>query len=40
LATYDQLVRLPEKLLVGARMTSEGIRYSNIDPDQEISAAP
>ncbi len=21
-------------------MTSEGIRYSNIDPDQEISAAP
>jgi hypothetical protein len=21
-------------------MTSEGIRYSNIDPDQEMSAAP
>lgn len=24
----------------GARMTSVGIRYSNIEPDQEISAAP
>ena len=24
----------------GERMTSAGIRYSNIDPDQEISADP
>ena len=28
------------RLPAGARMTSEGIRYSNIEPDQEISAAP
>jgi len=29
-------IRLPS----GARMTSDGMRYSNIDPDHEISAAP
>jgi len=28
------------RLSVGARMTSDGIRYSNIEPDQEINAAP
>ena len=28
------------RLPAGARITSDGIRYSNIDPDQEISAAP
>ena len=28
------------KLPVGARMTSGGMRYSNIEPDQEINAVP
>ncbi len=28
------------RLRRGARITSDGIRYSNIEPDQEISAAP
>ena len=28
------------RLPAGARITSDGIRYSNIDPDHEISAAP
>ena len=28
------------RLPAGARMTSDGIRYSNIDPDHEISAEP
>jgi hypothetical protein len=33
---FVRSMRLP----AGSRMTIEGIRYSNIDPDQEISAAP
>ena len=36
----DQPTGLLEQAPVGARMTSDGIRYSNIEPDQEISAAP
>ncbi len=28
------------RLPVGARITSDGMRYSNIEPDQDISAAP
>ena len=28
------------RLPAGARITSDGIRYSNIDPDHEISAEP
>jgi hypothetical protein len=28
------------RLPIGARITSDGIKYSNIDPDHEISAAP
>ena len=31
---------LLSRLVAGVRMTSEGMRYSNIDPDQESRAAP
>ena len=37
--TISRLV-CSSRLPAGARMTSDGIRYSNIDPDHEISAAP
>jgi hypothetical protein len=34
----DQAAGLLEQAAAGARITSDGIRYSNIEPDQEISA--
>ena len=40
LAAHDLLVRLAQHAAAGERMTSAGIRYSNIDPDQEMSAEP
>ena len=33
-------VRLAQQAVRGERITSAGIRYSNIEPDQEISAEP
>ena len=38
-ATTSRYV-LSSRLRAGARMTSAGIRYSNIEPDHEISAEP
>ena len=41
LTAHDEPIRLLEQTsLAGARMTSGGMRYSNIEPDQEIRAVP
>ena len=40
LAPDDEAIRLSSRLPGGERMTSAGIRYSNIEPDQETRADP
>ena len=40
LPRHDEPVGLAEQARAGARITSAGIRYSNIEPDQETSAEP
>jgi len=40
MAPHDEAIGLLERLPAGQRMTKDGIRYSDMLPDQETKAEP